>query len=184
MPKFKTQYNGTEIEVEIDGVVPVSEIGTSYVPKVAHDQEVGKWKRLASKVKNDDDLLGDPDFKSRAFSAWGINPDGKGQASPEQVASIQEAVRTKELSPLQDELKRERERTAGLLRQGLNMELIDAARSIGRDSAVVRIATSSWSRNLPRHLPLRGRPAAGPRSTAATPEPRTCFAQPLRRRGS
>lgn len=130
MARITTQVDGKEVTLDLDGVYTEDEIKTSFVPKSIHDNELGKYRRLLDKAqKAPDDLLADETFKHRALEAWKIDP--KNPLSADQLASLTESIRAKEVRPLQEQLQEKDSLTSRLLQTDLNRQIENAARAIG-----------------------------------------------------
>jgi hypothetical protein len=104
--KFKVQIAGTEHDVDIPNAIDVAsdEFKQGYKPIAVHNHELAAARRSTEGLKKPEDLLSDDAFKAQALTTWGIDPKGKAKLSGEELAQLQEQIRTKEVKPLQDQL--------------------------------------------------------------------------------
>jgi hypothetical protein len=106
MAKVKVQHEGKEIEVELDGWVPQSDIDAGYVSKAKMLEVVKEEKRKAQRAALTN-ALNDDDFKKQALQTWEIDLT-KGahgeKLSDQQLASAKADWEAKALKPLQAQI--------------------------------------------------------------------------------
>lgn len=132
--KISVQHEGQTIEVEVDGLVPESEVDAGYIPKAKVDQIVADAKKKATRSALTG-ALNDDDFKKQALTHWNIDPTklgGSGGAvTDEQMAAIVRDVEAKKVKPLELLLEQAKTGTASLQRRVLQKSIVAAARAAG-----------------------------------------------------
>ena len=137
MARITTQVDGKDVTLELDNILTEEEVKRDFVPKSVLDNEVGKYKRLLEKAQRaPDDLLADESFKMRALESWKIDP--KNPLSGDQLASVTESIRARELRPVQEQLQQKEALVTKLLSVDLHRQIEQSARAIGvRDEFLV-----------------------------------------------
>jgi len=140
MARITTQVDGKEITLDLDNIFTEEDVKRDYVPKSVLDNEVGKFKRLLEKAqRGPEDLLSDETFKMRALETWKIDP--KNPLSGDQLASVTESIRSRELRPLQEQLVQRELLVSRLLSHDLHRQLETSARALGvRDEFLAPMA--------------------------------------------
>ena len=101
--KVTVQHNGNDIEVELDGWIPQSEVDAGFISK-AKMLDVVKDEKAKAKRAALASALNDDDFKKQALGAWEIDPNAKGghgeKLSDQQLATAKADWEAKALKPL------------------------------------------------------------------------------------
>ena len=122
-----------EIEIELDlatlGLITKQELGEKYSPKDVFEAELGR--RVASITKGRytlEDLESNAELKQKVMDKLGVKltPDGKPQLTADQVASLQEDWRKRELTPVVGEKEKAVSRVQKLLDRILEGEILQA----------------------------------------------------------
>lgn len=126
-----------ELEVELpEGFISEEQINDNYVPKGHHNAEMAKLRREAKGLVSPDDVLEDEEFRERALGAWGIDPEGQGDAprlTEERVQAIREEAVRKRVKPLEEERDNLRTEVEGLRRQQLTSAILTAASGVVKE---------------------------------------------------
>lgn len=132
MAKFKVQHEGKEIEVEVDAV-PLSEVTTAYVPRAHHDAEFGKLRKKLSGLVDPEEILKDDEFKTKALTAWSIDPSKPGKATAEEINRARDQVIKTEVEPLKKQVEALTAKVLGARKKDLTFQIVEAARKHGVD---------------------------------------------------
>ena len=127
MAKVKVTDNGEEIEVQLPkGYVGPEELASGFVAKDFFEAEIGRRLSAARKgLVKKDEILADKDFREEALKTWGVVPRDE-----KEIEKVREAIRTSELTPVLEKLKKAETRLQKASRIRLEARLLNKAREL------------------------------------------------------
>ncbi len=130
-PMIKVTIDGTEREIPRPaGLIAETEVAEKYVPKAAHNSEMARMRTQldgTKHLKNPDDLLEDQEFRTKAITKWGIDPNAGAEQFQKQIVTERETIINREVKPLQARLEKATTQIGSLLNRDLERQILQAA---------------------------------------------------------
>jgi hypothetical protein len=124
---------GQEVELELDPENLPAGLATKEHLQELLEGELGKRLSRAKKAALEE-ALKDEDFRTKALEAWGVKAEkgGKGgKPSEEELATLLEDLRKKEVAPLAEKLKATEGKLESLYAERLESEILAASEAVG-----------------------------------------------------
>lgn len=144
-PKMKIKYNDAEIEIDRPaGYFTQEEIAKTHVPVASHNDQMARMRKQVDAVKDRksmDELLADPEFKTKAIESWGISPNANAKELQTQIERKTLELTEREIKPRESKIGALTQ-TVGTLRQkDLRGQIAQAAVGLKIDEKFMRSPT-------------------------------------------
>lgn len=130
VPTIKVTIDGAEREIpKPKDLFTADELKTKFVPVAAHNDQMARLRREADARKDwksADDLLEDPEFRTKATEKWGLNPEANKQFQ-EQLTRQRQELLEREVKPRDTKLAKAGETISKYRERHLFSQIVQAA---------------------------------------------------------
>lgn len=141
---FQIQHGDQTIDVPMTALKPVIDkyVGDKYVPKASHNDQMARMRKEADSYKarpTADEMLENPDFKTKAVQAWGLDPKATNKEIQEQREKLRNELLEREVKPREAKLTAAQERIQALQRKDLRGQIAQAAALVKVDDKFLKV---------------------------------------------
>lgn len=141
---FSIQHGEQVLEFPRAVLKPIleKEIGDKYIPKASHNDQMARMRKELDSFKgfkSPDDLLADPEFKTKAVQSWGLDPKAANIQIQEQLARTRTELTEREVKPLQTKLGLAETRVKSLQLKDLRGQIAQAAGAVKVDDKFLKV---------------------------------------------
>lgn len=127
-PTITVQVDGKDITVPAPkDWLPKAEVDAKYVPMAAHNDQMARLRQKADAFKDRksaDELLDDPEFRTKAATKWGLTPNTDFQ---EQLKRAKDEIVERHVKPLEQKHGKAVETITSLRQRDLRGQILQAA---------------------------------------------------------
>jgi hypothetical protein len=146
-PTFTVEIEGKAHEIPIPkGYISEKEIGDKFVPKAAHNDQLARMRQQLDGIKNHrdpDELLKDPEFKTKAVTEWGLDPSKTNEQFQRQLERTKTDLLEREVKPREVKLEKLKGTVEQLRIKDLQGQIIRAAASAKVDDMFLKGAVKN-----------------------------------------
>lgn len=145
VPMIKVRVGDSHVEVpRPEGLLAQPEIDERYVPKAAHNDQMARLRRELDGMKglrNPEELLADPDFRGKAMTTWGLDPNATSEQYKAQLERAKTEITEREVKPREIKLAEATTAISQLRMKDLRGQIVQAAAAGKIDEKFLRPPT-------------------------------------------
>lgn len=140
---FQFKHGDATVDIPVAALKPVIEkqIADKYIPKASHNDQMARMRKELDQFKGRPDpeaLLNDPEFRTKAIGAWGLDPKAAKQEITEQRQRLTQELTEREVKPREQKIATLGTQVEGLRRKDLRGQIAQAASAVKVDDKFLK----------------------------------------------